>query len=122
MSTSLTPAPSGLSLCFDSAQAKRANRNPSKLIPTPIFSFTGLQRRVQIQEEEQASQDRVLRGGGEKSIVHQIARCEDRQQTLKTRIATLTQQHIALSSRILQVMHHHIMKEPARPTEVGARA
>lgn len=66
-------------------QAKRANPDPSRFVPWPLFGFVGLKERVEQQEQELKRQALRLFGAGEKVL------------------ASLT-----CSQKVAQTYHYHI--------------
>eukprot|EP00053_Salpingoeca_punica_P014263 m.129580 g.129580 ORF g.129580 m.129580 type:complete len:641 (-) comp16409_c0_seq1:242-2164(-) len=98
-------------------EGKRNNRDPSKLFPTALFGFSGLKRRVEMQEAEQLKQAVRLHGAGEKSIEQQIVQRSAKHMELRARIDELTNNHTRLAKRVMQMMHHAGLKDHLRSAQ-----
>ncbi|EDQ87736.1 uncharacterized protein MONBRDRAFT_33095 [Monosiga brevicollis MX1] len=86
------------------AYARKANPDPERYFPVPIFGFDGLARRSQIQDEELSYHRERLTGDFDESIQSSLHQVVSRQDLLKGKIDELQHNAVAIGSRILRLM------------------
>eukprot|EP00730_Choanoeca_flexa_P013033 TRINITY_DN4900_c0_g1_i2.p1 TRINITY_DN4900_c0_g1~~TRINITY_DN4900_c0_g1_i2.p1 ORF type:complete len:624 (+),score=173.37 TRINITY_DN4900_c0_g1_i2:114-1985(+) len=84
--------------------ARKANPDPSRYCPVPVFGFDGLERRMQIQNEQVELHRKRVDGDFDESLKETISRIESKQAFLKSKVAELNRSGKALTQRVLKLM------------------
>lgn len=90
------------------------------MFPRLLYGFHDLHARVQEQRHHHTGSLNMLDDQIPESLANEVARIRNTQDEVEDMIEEYTQNSMRLYKRLLNVMHHHGMKEQLRPAAVSS--
>eukprot|EP00045_Choanoeca_perplexa_P014974 m.180551 g.180551 ORF g.180551 m.180551 type:complete len:602 (-) comp16855_c0_seq4:571-2376(-) len=84
--------------------ARKANPDPNKFCPVPVFGFDSLARRQQIQDDQIELQHKRVEGDFQESLRETVSKIESKQAFLKSKVEELNRNGKSLAKRVLKLM------------------